>query len=115
MLVISRRPEERILLPTLGVEVQILRVQNHVVRVGIQAPPEVQILRAELADKYPVQEPAPPPQPGLTHTQRNRLNKATLSLHLLQRQLDADRVAAARLTVNQVIETLEALAEDTEK
>jgi carbon storage regulator CsrA len=113
MLVISRRPEERIVLPTLGVTLQILRVQKNVVRVGIDAPPEVRVLREELLDKPLADTPARPqaksPGNGLSHALRNRLNKATLALHLLQRQLESDRVGAAMLTLEQVIAALEGL------
>jgi carbon storage regulator CsrA len=106
MLVISRRPEERIVFPTLGVTLQIVRVRNNVVRVGIEAPPEVRVLREELLGKPPDHPPRPA---GLSPALRNRLNKATLALHLLQRQLETNRVGAALLTLDQVIQALEAL------
>jgi carbon storage regulator CsrA len=109
MLVISRRPEERIVFPTLGVTLQIVRVKNNVVRVGIEAPPEVRVLREELVDKPPAQVPAAPRPAGLPHAQRNKLNKATLLLHLLQRQLESSCRGAAQQTLAKVIEALEAV------
>src|SRR5437868_4910960 len=38
MLVLARRPEEKILFPTLGITIEILRVTGQVVRVGVEAP-----------------------------------------------------------------------------
>jgi carbon storage regulator len=48
MLVLSRRVGERIFLPDLGVHVTVLSVKSGAVRVGIEAPEEVLILRDEL-------------------------------------------------------------------
>ena len=48
MLVLSRRLNEKVVLPGLGVTVQVVSVKPGVVRLGIEAPPEVQVLRAEL-------------------------------------------------------------------
>jgi carbon storage regulator CsrA len=48
MLVLSRRLNEKVVLPGLNVTVQVVSVKAGVVRLGIEAPPEVQVLRAEL-------------------------------------------------------------------
>jgi carbon storage regulator len=47
MLVLSRKARDRILIGD-GIEVAILSVQGSRVRLGIQAPPETLVLRAEL-------------------------------------------------------------------
>src|SRR5262249_45132763 len=49
MLVLSRRLKERILFPDLGAAVEVLAIRSGVVRLGIQAPPGVLVLREELA------------------------------------------------------------------
>ena len=51
MLVLSRRPQERIVFPKLGIEVEILGVSGSTVRVGVNAPREVLVLRHEVAEK----------------------------------------------------------------
>jgi carbon storage regulator CsrA len=51
MLVLSRRPTEKILFPGINAAVQVLSVKGSNVRLGIEAPPEVVILRDELQDK----------------------------------------------------------------
>src|SRR5687768_13987353 len=106
MLVLSRRPDETIVFPHLGVTVRVLRVQGNVVRIGVEAPPEVRVLRHELADR-PVPERARRPSPS--HALRNRLNKVGLSLHLLQRQLQVGRAEAADATLANALEQLTSL------
>jgi carbon storage regulator CsrA len=48
MLVISRRPKEKVLFPDLGITVEVLSVKSGVVRLGIQAPDAVAIFRDEV-------------------------------------------------------------------
>jgi carbon storage regulator CsrA len=48
MLVLSRRPGQSILLPGLGVTVRVLSAKGGTVRIGIEAPPDVKVLREEL-------------------------------------------------------------------
>lgn len=48
MLVLSRRLNERILLPTVPAAVQVVSIKPGVVRLGIEAPTQVPVLREEL-------------------------------------------------------------------
>jgi carbon storage regulator CsrA len=48
MLVLSRHLNERIVLPGLGITVQVVAISRGVVRLGIEAPPQVDIVREEL-------------------------------------------------------------------
>gem|GEM_PF-2037453 len=48
MLVLSRRPNEKIVLPGLNVTVQVLEVKAGRVRIGVEAPPNVKIMRSEV-------------------------------------------------------------------
>ena len=48
MLVLSRRVREKIYFPALNVTVQVVAVTHGRVRVAIEAPPEVTVLRDEL-------------------------------------------------------------------
>jgi carbon storage regulator CsrA len=97
MLVLSRRKGEKILFPNIGVELELLKVQGNTARLGIAAPPHVKILRDELSatstaagiDNGDSGEPA---GQHLSHEMRNRLNKATLALQLLRKQLERGHV-----------------------
>jgi carbon storage regulator CsrA len=63
MLVLSRHLGEKIVLPSLDVTIQVVAVKSGVVRIGIDAPPEVAIVREELLEPSPVS--AVPPQCSL--------------------------------------------------
>lgn len=48
MLVLSRRPGQKVLFPSLQASVQVVSARGNVVRLGIEAPPGLTILREEL-------------------------------------------------------------------
>jgi carbon storage regulator len=48
MLVLSRRPGERIVIPSYGLEVTVVAVQGKRVRLGISAPAAVAVYREEV-------------------------------------------------------------------
>lgn len=48
MLVLSRKPGERIVAPQWGLAITVLAVEGKAVRLGIDAPAEVAVLREEL-------------------------------------------------------------------
>ena len=50
MLVLSRRLNESICIPSLHITIRVVRVQGPVVGVGIEAPFDVKIVRGELID-----------------------------------------------------------------
>ena len=58
MLVLSRRLGEKIVLPGLGITLQVVSVKGNAVRLGIEAPPDVKVVREELV--------SPPPGPVKT-------------------------------------------------
>jgi carbon storage regulator CsrA len=51
MLVLSRRPQEKIVIPGLGVTIHVVSVKPGLVRIGIEAPPDVPIVREELLNR----------------------------------------------------------------
>jgi carbon storage regulator len=50
MLVLSRRLNESVVLPDLGISIKVIRFSGNQVRLGFSAPSDVKILRGELAD-----------------------------------------------------------------
>jgi carbon storage regulator len=60
MLVLSRKPGERILIPECDVTITVVAVQGNSVRVGISAPDTVAVYREEVWLRLP--EAAPPAQ-----------------------------------------------------
>lgn len=82
MLVLSRRLEEKFLIPCIDATVQVLAIKSGVVRLGIQAPPSVAVLRAELQGR---QRTAADGQ-ARTHATDHQLN------HLIQKRLEITRL-----------------------
>ena len=60
MLVLSRRTDETICFPELGITVKIMKVKGKTVSLGIEAPDEIPILRGELVESATsLNEPQP--------------------------------------------------------
>ncbi len=110
MLVLSRKKDQQVCFPALGITVKILRVSGSTVRVGVDAPMEVQIIRDEL-ENGPV-KPAPRqhvirlPQ-NLRHELRNQLNSLSIALHLFKQEIDAGYRRDAEATFERLVEHLE--------
>ncbi len=114
MLVLTRREEQKIVFPTLGIKVDVLRIRGNVVKIGIEAPDNVPIVRDELVSVPP--EAAVPVPPAVNvlprevrHALLNRLHAGTLALHLLRKQADAGKCADADRTLQRVVTEFEAL------
>ena len=111
MLVVSRKQNQTVTFPHLGISVEILRIAGKAVSVGVKAPADVRILRGELANATSTSQNAAEShvhESKTTHALRNQLNKASLALHLVQKQLRSGKTDGAERTV---AATLESLAE----
>ena len=84
MLVLSRKTNQKVVFPNLGVTVAVIGVQGGRVKLGIDAPSDIQILRDELTNES-VGKRAPNQKAIDRHAIRNRLNTVMLSLHVMQR------------------------------
>lgn len=119
MLVLSRRLNEKILLPGVQVAVQVVAIKPGAVRLGIQAPPDVTVLREEVPDRAQEWGPAQPAAPKeaeaeaqlrqLTQLMRNRTRIARTGLAQLRRQLEAGATAEALETLARLEEDLDLL------
>ncbi len=113
MLVLSRRVSEKILFPGFRASVQVLGIKGSTVRLGIQAPPEVKVLRAELPDRQ-AEWGAPVPAPRSEASQiaelvDRRLKIAGLGLGLLRGQIEAGCTEDALAIVAGLTEDLQLL------
>jgi len=61
MLVLSRHLDEKIVLPDLGITLKVVAIRGNVVRLGIEAPPDVKIFREEIVSES--EKPAPTRRP----------------------------------------------------
>jgi carbon storage regulator CsrA len=108
MLVLSRRKGEKIVFPAIGVQLELLKIQGSTVRLGIEAPRHIKVLRDELssteADRHGADEAiAADGSARLSHDLRNKLNAAGLALQLVQRQLELGQAENAESTVQNLL------------
>lgn len=116
MLVLSRKENDKLLLPTLDISIEVVRIQGNTVRLGINAPADVPILRHEIAnlkgiDFAPDEHSSSQRIATLARAIRTRTESSASALNLLHEHLDGD-VAAQSLIVD-VYNELRALEQDT--
>lgn len=118
MLVLSRGRNDKVVFPTLGISVEILRVSGNKVRLGIEAPHEIPVHRHEVSERMEangeaetLRFPAPPESLAakLNHATRNRLNAAALGLHLLHRKIETGDLSDAESTIFKIFNELKAI------
>jgi carbon storage regulator len=116
MLVLTRRLNEKILIPGMKIAIQVVGFKPGQVRLGIEAPPEITVLREEVPDR--VAEWGPPhSQSGESSVEgklrkvnqllRNRIRSSSADLKLLRRQLDLGMIDEAQVTLNKMEEELQ--------
>ena len=106
MLVLSRRKNEVIRFPELGISVKVAQISGKSVRLAIDAPSQVQVLRGEV-------QPKSPSKPSATHELRNRLNELTLAMQLYQRQQEGTDTKSDELA-QKIAATLQQLHKDVQ-
>lgn len=110
MLVLSRRQREQISFPNLGIKLKVLSVAGKVVRIGIDAPDDVRVLRSEIEDQsHPIQQKIMGMTREQRHEFRDRLNSASLGLQVLQRRLEGYQSEELESVSNSILEDLAAL------
>jgi carbon storage regulator CsrA len=118
MLVLTRRLNEKILLPELHTAIQVVALTQHHVRLGIDAPPEVRILREEVPDHLAGwdndAEPSLDPLSPLSLIQlsqllQKRLEVARLGLVSVREQMASGEIEDAAETLNRLEEDLQLL------
>lgn len=114
MLVLSRKKTEKIVVPSLGVTIEVVAIKGNTVRLGISAPPDVNIVRAELHSREaewgrPEDESAADSLPRLRRLVRERLRVSHVGLNELRRQIDDGTLDEARLTLESLTDDLRLL------
>lgn len=108
MLVLSRRSDQQVVFPNVGITLNVLKVRGQVVKLGIEAPDDVEILRPEAKEQ-------PPSRPRATrsgvnrHDFRGRINNLRLALAVFDRQRALGRDEEAEQTFQRVIKLLSEL------
>jgi len=125
MLVITRRQKEKIVFPTIHIEVQVLEVKGGRIRLGIEAPPHVSVCREELiggGKNWNRQEPesassraCPESLREFEHRMRNHLNDVALNLVILREQLRQQEPDTADSIIIRMEEDLQQLRRELDK
>jgi carbon storage regulator len=115
VLVLTRRLNERILLPDLGVAIGVVALKPSLVRLGIEAPSHVTVLREEVHRRA-----LPPsdrggrlssPEPSLS----DQLTAVGACLDLLRRQLNGAPSSELRATAARLGDAFEALQRELQE
>lgn len=123
MLVLTRKSGEKILFPDARIAVEVLAIKAGAVRLGIDAPPEVVVLREELqtlaraARAGAAEQPGPAADAALRefrHAMRNRLNAVVLGLAVLRRQQELGMIQDTEATLDRIDREMEALCRQLE-
>ena len=117
MLVLSRRENDRLLFPSLGISIQVVRLTSSRVSLGIQAPRQIQVIRQELH-----RESQPTPDQGelsavieaqLQRRIQGKVDSIARSLELAQQELEQGDSEAAVRRLDRVRSQLHALRSAT--
>lgn len=113
MLVLSRKLHERIVLPGIRAAIEVVAIKPGVVRLGVEAPPDVTILREEVHDRTAQWgEPAPAVAPA-AETELRRVRELLQNrLRIARKGLDQARDGLHEGQLHDVEVILERLAED---
>lgn len=104
MLVISRRVEDSIVFPDLGITVEVLKTKGKSISLGIDAPIEIKVLRGELFDSDHEFRLSGSSE----HEIRNKLNSLTIAAAVAKKLIEKGNVELAATTLQQVLSELQA-------
>ena len=119
MLVLSRKEDQKIIFPNLGISVEVTRVKGNNVRLGIDAPRSIKVVRGELvADEDSSIDAFQQLESRLTavdlatrHKLRNHLNTASLSVTVAQKKIDQGGNEQAEVFLSKAIAALNELSQ----
>lgn len=118
MLVLSRRQNEKILLPSIQASIEVLDIRGDRVRLGIDAPADVTILREEVIRREGWTPPGPTAAEQLLrkqrHELRNHLNFASIGIALAKRQLQAGLVESVQTTLDKLSNGFQQISDDVQ-
>lgn len=123
MLVLSRKINEKIILPDINATLQIVGVKPGMVRLGFEGPDNVSIFREEIFNQEKWEQDQAQREKDLRkmvrrlmHDVRNRLNASTIGIALLRQQLERgllDAIPQTLQRIEQEIAQLRKTVDDT--
>ena len=95
MLVVARNENDRIVFPQLGISVEVIQLNRSQVKLGIEAPRSVRVIRDELLEKEEASSSSNAEEAAIDiatrmakHDFSNKLNRAMLKLQLAAKMLE---------------------------
>jgi carbon storage regulator CsrA len=117
MLVLSRRAQQQIVFPGLGITLNILQVRGRIVKLGIDAPIDVKVQRREIIDSGDHVESKPiavdtsaqvkTTSDDSEHYRRNQLNRLQLYVDAIQMRLERGEYIDAKKLVQKLVASLD--------
>ena len=101
MLVLSRKEDQKVVIPGLDIAIKVIHCKNSSVTLGFEAPPEIRIMRDELGAGLSVTDPSLAKflqdkissYPGeVQHGIRDQLNVVAMTLQLLLEDIESGRL-----------------------
>ena len=110
MLVLSRGLNDRIVFPSLGISVEVLKVNGSRTALGVDAPKDIRVIRHELLDEEQGSYDKVKMDAGNSvHEVRNQVNRATLKLQLAARFFAAGQTDKGLATMSEGMAELGAI------
>jgi len=113
MLVLSRKETDKVMFPTLGITVEVLRIRGNTTRLGVDAPSDVPVQRHELAGlksiDFASEEDDKSKLSRLLRAVRHRLDSASSALNRLHQHLEENTDTTAQNLVLEVFRELQSL------
>ncbi len=114
MLVLSRGQNDRIVFPSLGITVEVVKLGGSRARLGVVAPKSIRVMRHELLDEEAEEEiaafQAAADIDSLSHDTRNQINRATLKLQLAAKMLESGADTNALTYLTQALSDLDEIS-----
>lgn len=107
MLVITRRQNQKIIFPDLGVSVTLVGSRTGSARLGVEAPRDIKILREEICPDQPMAVSGSEKGKEDQHAMRNVLNSLNLFSLVYKSQLQANQTEEAAVTFMKMVDYLE--------
>ncbi len=118
MLVLSRRPGQKIVFPGLGIAIEVLCSRGAVTRLGISAPEDVAVVRDEVLERTERGQATEVSALSAAdrerrHEWRNKLNQLMLKLELIKGQLELGRAINPEQQLSELFSELTTLEQAT--
>jgi len=118
MLVLSRKEDQKVLIPALDISIKVIRCKGSSVTLGFDAPPEIRIARDEIESGVPVDDPAfaklmeekvlsyPDEQ---RHEVRDQFNIVSMALQILRDDIESGELKSVSEVFESVCQRLSKL------